>query len=70
MKIEKIHNGCIGSRWESFWGLHGFPSILKKLIYPASYAINLVKNKQIFFGPIYKLGKATNSEDLRWDQSD
>ena len=70
VKIERIHGGCVGSRWESFWGLHGLSSISKKLMHPASHAIDLVRNKQILSGPVYKLGEARNSEDSRWDQPD
>ena len=37
-------------------------------MHPASYAIDLVKNKQIFSSPVYKLGEAKNSEDLHQNQ--
>lgn len=43
---------------------------LPKLIGINSYTIILIKNKQIFFGPIYKLDGAKNSENSYWNQSD
>ena len=36
---------------------------IEKLMHPASYAIDLARNKQIFSGPVYKLGEARNSEN-------
>ena len=29
------------------------------------HAINLIESKQTLYGPVYKLGEARNSEDLR-----
>lgn len=40
---------------------------LSKLIGINNHTISLVENKQIFFGLIYKLGRAKNFEDVYQD---